>query len=143
MKSAIGSAIAAVGSFLLGVAGLVVLVLLGALWVYGVAWVSSRTIEYLFIATHFMTGVCILIFLPLAIFRFSRIVAVFGLFGSSFLFGVCTWVLGFLVTLQFWGAGGVIIGLILGVVGIVPLGGWQRPSTEIGGRSLCSSTASS
>jgi hypothetical protein len=74
MKKAIGSAFAAVGSILLAIAGLGVLLWLGSLWVYGVAWVSVRTFEYLISAAHIMTAVCILIFLPLAIFRFTRVV---------------------------------------------------------------------
>jgi hypothetical protein len=39
-----------------------------------------------------------------------------------FIFGLCTWILGVLITYEYWGGIGISIGLVLGVVGIVPLG---------------------
>ena len=46
----------------------------------------------------------------------------YGLYVASFVFGVCVWVYGFMVTYEIWGGVGVLIGLMLGIVGIVPLG---------------------
>jgi hypothetical protein len=41
---------------------------------------------------------------------------------ASYVFGVDVWMYGFLVTFDLWGSIGVLFGLFLGVVGIVPLG---------------------
>lgn len=59
--------------------------------------------------------------LPLAPFRKTRIVPAYGLYVASFVFGVCVWMYGFIVTYSFWGVGGVFIGLMLGIVGLRPL----------------------
>ena len=45
-----------------------------------------------------------------------------GFFIVSYIFGLGVWMYGFLVTYQFWGGTGTFIGLLLGVVGVVPLG---------------------
>jgi len=58
----------------------------------------------------------------LALFRTTRVVSIYGFLISSYLFGFATWILGFVITLQYWGKIGVVIGLLLGAVGIVPLG---------------------
>jgi hypothetical protein len=46
----------------------------------------------------------------------------FGIFGASFIFGLCTWILGFLATYEYLGSTGVFVGLVSGIVGIVPVG---------------------
>lgn len=69
-----------------------------------------------------MTVGCIIFLLPLSAFRETRIVPAYGLYVASFVFGVCVWVYGFAVTYEIWGGVGVFIGLILGIVEIVPLG---------------------
>jgi hypothetical protein len=64
----------------------------------------------------------IVLLLPLASFRKTRIVPAYGLYVASFVFGVCGRVSGFMVTYEIWGGVGMFIGLMLGIVGIVPLG---------------------
>jgi len=109
-----------VGWGLLGIAIIVAVVFLAALLINGMAWVSGYVFwSYLF---DVVTVVCIVLLLPLAPFRKTRIVPAYGLYVASFVFGVCVWMYGFMVTYEFWGGAGVFIGLMLGVVGIVPLG---------------------
>src|SRR5208282_5476694 len=64
----------------------------------------------------------VVVLLPLSIFRAPRIVSVWGFLIASYVFGVDVWMYGFLVTFDLWGSIGVLFGLFLGVVGIVPLG---------------------
>lgn len=67
-------------------------------------------------------AVVVLVLLPLAIFRASRSAAGTGMFYSSYLFGLTTWFLGAAVTFITWGWMGLIIGLLLAGVGVVPIG---------------------
>src|ERR1019366_44455 len=115
-------ALKGVGIVLAGIAGAVALVFLAALYIAGLAWVSENVYEYLNIAAIIAFAVCVFILLPCALFRVTRKVSVYGLLISSVIFGASTWILGFLVTLQYWGSTGVFVGVIMGVVGIVPLG---------------------
>jgi hypothetical protein len=111
-----------VGLVLAGIAGVVALVFFAALYIAGLAWVSKNVHEYLNIAATIAFAVCVIVLLPCALFRATRKFSVYGLSISSAIFGASTWILGFLVTLQYWGAIGVFVGVIMGVVGIVPLG---------------------
>ena len=64
----------------------------------------------------------ILIALPLSIFRRVRgAVAVIILY-SSFIYGLIAWFTGFIITYNYWGIFGVVLGLFLGLIGVVPLG---------------------
>ena len=64
----------------------------------------------------------VVIFLPLAIFKTTRGFAGTGIFFSSYVFGATTWFLGAAVTFATWGWPAIIIGLMLGGVGVVPIG---------------------
>ena len=111
-----------IGSVLLGLAVMAGIALLGVILINGIAWVSYHIFDYVIWASNALLAVCILVFIPLALFRTTRIVSVYGFYISSFIFGLCVWIYGFLITLQFWGVAGIIIGLVLGFVGVVPLG---------------------
>lgn len=111
-----------VGWGLLGIATFVAMLFVAALSIYGMAWVSVHVLEYLVPINDIVAVVCIVLLLPLALFRKTRIVPAYGLYVASFVFGVCVWMYGFIVTYSLWGVGGVFIGLMLGIVGIVPLG---------------------
>lgn len=106
----------------LDIAIMVALVFVAALLINGMAWVYGHVLEYLITFNNIVTLVCIVVLLPLAPFRKTRIVPAYGLYVASFVFGVCVWVYGFVVTYEIWGGVGVLIGLMLGIVGIVPLG---------------------
>jgi hypothetical protein len=115
-------ALKAAGSVILGLAVLAALVFVAALFIVGTATVSELALPILDVATAIGVLVCVLVLLPLSIFRATRIVAVWGFFVASYIFGVDVWMYGFLITYALWGAGGLLVGLILGIVGVVPLG---------------------
>jgi hypothetical protein len=73
---------------LLSAAIIAALVFLAALLINGMAWVSGYVLEYLITFNNIVTVVCIVLLLPLAPFRNV----------ASFVFGVCVWVYGFMVT---------------------------------------------
>lgn len=69
-----------------------------------------------------VVAIVVVILLPLAIFKATRGIAGTGIFFSSYVFGITTWFLGAAVTFATWGWSAVIIGLLLGGVGVVPIG---------------------
>jgi hypothetical protein len=110
------------GPILLGITFIAGMIFLALIYVRGLAWVSENVIEYLVPSAVIAVEFCLFILLPLAIIRTTRFISAFGFFGAAYLFGLTTWILGFLATLRYWGLGGVFIGLFLGIIGVVPLG---------------------
>ena len=115
-------AITSAGAMLVGIALFVGMAIAAVLYIRGLVWVSEHVIEYLMPLVVIAIMICLFILLPLAIFRKTRAASATGFFVASCLFGITTWILGFLTTLQYWGGFGVAIGLVLGIIGIVPLG---------------------
>jgi len=122
LRAVAANAITTFGVFMLGVACLSALALAPVVYILGLAWVSEHIREYIALPLSVALLLCAFIFIPLALFRTTRVVSIYGFLISSYLFGFATWILGFVITLQYWGKIGVVIGLLLGAVGIVPLG---------------------
>jgi len=114
-------ALKAAGSVIGGLTILAALLFLGGVFILGAEMVSEKALPFFETATVLAIVFCAIILLPLSIFRATRIVSVWGFFIASYLFGVYTWMVSFLVTFSLWGAGGVIVGLSLAGVGIFPL----------------------
>jgi hypothetical protein len=121
-KKRIAHSIGNFGKALLGIACFVAAAVVGVVFVKGLAWFSYHIFDYFVLATQVTLMLGLFILLPLAFFRSTRIVSVYGFLISSHLLGLTTWILGFLTTLEYWGTIAVLIGLGLGIVGIVPLG---------------------
>jgi hypothetical protein len=68
------------------------------------------------------TAICIFILAPLAIFRRTRGVAGLGLWLASFIFGGVLWIYGAVATFAYWGWIGLVIGLLVVGIGVVPMG---------------------
>jgi hypothetical protein len=66
-------------------------------------------------------AVAIFALIPLAIWRRTRGAAGVGLMVTSYIFGLTTWLLGTAVTFGSFGWLGIIIGLLVFGVGVVPL----------------------
>ncbi len=115
-------AIKAAGSVILGLAVFAALLFVCVLFIVGAATVSEKVLPILNIATVIGMILCVIILLPLTIFRTTRFIPVWGFFIASYIFGVDVWMYGFLVTYDLWGTGGILAGLFLGIVGVVPLG---------------------
>jgi hypothetical protein len=64
----------------------------------------------------------VVVLLPLAAWRRTRMWAGLGLYLMSFLFGATTWFLGAAVTFAAFGWAGLIIGLVVLGFGVVPIG---------------------
>ncbi len=104
---------------------------LGIIWIAGMLTISTLILifgvrialtinPFLNVATSIFTSICILILLPLAIFKKTRIVSIYGLLIASFVFGANLWLFSFLTTYFYWGFFGVVLGLIIIGVGVIP-----------------------
>jgi hypothetical protein len=119
------SALKTIGAVLLGIASLFAVVLLTTFWVEavdGVAWLSEKIFWSVFSAATIAFWICVSVLLPLSLFETTRKISFFGMFGGSYIFGLCTWILGFLATYEYWGGFGVFVGVGLLGIGIVPVG---------------------
>jgi hypothetical protein len=103
-------------------AGLVVVIFLASFLIVGTAYVSTTVLPYLSVIVVIGCIICIVILLPLSIFKKTPVVAMWGFFLLSFLYGLDVWLLGLMVTYHLWGIAGVLIGLVISGVGVVPLG---------------------
>jgi hypothetical protein len=110
-----------IGSVILGIIIFLTILLVGILLLIFGTSLAATIAPYviIFAAILFVIDV---IFLFLAIFPPVRRVVGITLFISSYVFGMATWIYGLAVTLSFWGIWGVVVGLLLGGVGVVPLG---------------------
>ena len=112
--------------FALAAAGLTLLLVplvLTVLLIIGAGAISEAILPILLELVAPAAGISFLLLLPLAYARKQwreRIGQL--LYLGSFLYGVCAWILAFVVTLEYWGILGVVIGFILLGVGMVPVG---------------------
>lgn len=110
-----------IGSVLLGVGISVGVILLAAFFIKGGLWLSDILFPWLTWISNIAFLICILILLPLAIFRKTRGFSGLSLYISSYIFGTTLWVSAFLLTYELWGATALFIGLFMGGIGIVPI----------------------
>jgi hypothetical protein len=122
VQQSVLSVLKAAGFVLLGVAVLLAFAFLVTLWTGGVLWISEKIVWYVWAVADAALWGCLIVLLPLSLFTATRKVSCFGLFGASFVFGLCTWVLGVLTTYEYWGGFGLFVGLVSGIVGVVPVG---------------------
>ena len=83
----------------------------------------------------------IVILLPLSMFRRLRPHTGGLLYLSSYLFGLVTWLYGFIVTCALWGGFAVVIGLMFFGVGVVLWPSWRPSSRQCGSRFSPSSSS--
>ncbi len=88
-------------------------------------WVIDTTgTVYMFLMPISWIALAIVLFvlLPLAAWRKTRGFSAIGLYVTSYIFGATTWFLGAAITFASFGWLGLIIGLLVLGVGVVPLG---------------------
>lgn len=109
------------GSFGFGLVIMVAIFLIIGLFLRGMVWASEKALPWLIDAGRIAFDICVLGLLPLCIFRRTRPWAGFGFYVASFLFGTVLFAFSCLVVVQIWGYGGLIFGLLLAGVGVVPV----------------------
>lgn len=113
--------LAGLGGLLIMGAMLLVGAAIGAVFIFGSAWASSKLLPWFSILTWIAFGLVVFVFLPLAIPRTTRGFSSIALFVASYVFGATLWMEGLLLTLFIWGIGAVFIGLFIAGVGVVPI----------------------
>ena len=87
-----------------------------------IALFAAKVYMFLLPFSWLALAISIFVLVPLAFFRKTRPAAGLGLFIASWLFGLTTWTLGVTITFLAYGWVGLIIGLLLFGVGVVPMG---------------------
>lgn len=112
---------ASLGGLLLMLSFAAVGVVIATLFFYGAAWASAKLLPLFSLLTWIAFAIVVFILLPLAISRVTRGFSSVAMFIASYVFGVTLWMMGLLLTLSIWGFTAVIIGIVLGGVGVVPI----------------------
>jgi len=115
------SRLKSIGNFCLGIVVMIAIFALIGVLIRGMVWASEVALPWLFTAGSIALDVCVFVLLPLCVFRKTRPWAGMGFFLSSFLFGTGLFAFSCIVVVQIWGYGGLIFGLLLGGIGVVPL----------------------
>jgi hypothetical protein len=110
------------GATRLAMAGVAALAMFTVVYILGLAWLFEQALHYLMLPVIVALVLCVFVFAPMSLSSKWRVGAIYGFVISSYLFAIATWTMGTLVTLEFLGGAGVVVGLILGFVGVIPLG---------------------
>lgn len=106
---------------ILGCGAMIGLAALAVFLIRGVVWVSDKVLPWLNLASEILLGVCLLVLLPMCIFRKTRPFAGVGFYFGSYLFGLTLWVFSCLVCYLLWGYRALLFGLVLAGVGVLPV----------------------
>lgn len=109
------------GGFALMAAMIAVGVTLLTLLLRGGLWISERALPWASTVSGVVFCVVVFVLLPLAIPRATRLFSSTSIFVGSYVFGATAWMLALLLAYEIWGWTGVIIGLLLGGIGVVPV----------------------
>lgn len=113
--------IKALGGVLLGIAIFVCVLALPVVFIKGSLWASEHLLQPLIVVGWIALALNILILLPLSIFKRLRSFTGGGIFLSSYIFGLVSWLLGFVLTYALWGLWAVIVGILFLGGGVVPI----------------------
>lgn len=124
---------------LLSVFGLLIPIVVAIVFLSGARWAADRLLGLLTAAGMILLAIDIVILLPLSVVRGLRSLTGGGIFFSSYLFGIATWLLGFAITYNAWGWFGVLLGVMFLGVGVVPLailacvlhGAWETAAVVV------------
>jgi len=118
---AIKTTLANIGTYILGAVIMLAVLSLPVIFIVGGVWVGEKVLPWLMLFSVIAIGFCLVILLPLTIFKATRGWAGVGFYFASYIFGLTGWFMGLLLTLALWGVLAVIIGLFLFGVGVVPI----------------------
>lgn len=110
-----------IGSYILGLCIFAGVILIAVMFVKGGVWLGARAYPWLLLIATLAFWVTVLIFLPLAIFRRTRVFAGMSTYFASYVFGLTLWFWSLLLTYSLWGIGGVVVGLFIMGIGVVPI----------------------
>jgi uncharacterized membrane protein YhaH (DUF805 family) len=109
----------------MGGAGLLMMVLFAIIptaLVLGGALIADKVLHYLVWPVVIVFLLCVVIFLPLSVFRETRTVSAIGFMISSYVFGASAWFAGLLGSYTYFGLVGTVLALCFFGFGVVPVG---------------------
>ncbi|MFZ5876610.1 MAG: hypothetical protein ACOYXU_09390 [Nitrospirota bacterium] len=109
------------GRVLFGTAILIALLALPVVFIKGSLWAAEHLLPPLIRIGAIALVLNILVLLPLSLFKSLRGFTGTTIYLSSFVFGLVTWLLGFVLTYVVWGLWAVIVGILLLGGGVVPI----------------------
>jgi len=109
------------GVFLIGAILFVATILLSSIFLVGITWLTTVLYPFILFVAQLTLQSCFFILLPLGFFKTTRTFAATGFAISAMVMAITVWLFSVLTVYQLWGFGGLIAGIILGIVGIVPL----------------------
>lgn len=109
------------GGWILWISALVLILVLMFFAIRGSVWLGEKAYPYIIWLVFGTAGICLFIFAPLSLLRSTRGASGTGFYVASFVFGFSLWVWSLLLVANIWGTYGVVIGLMLAGLGIVPL----------------------
>ncbi len=115
-----GDKIKALGTIALGVTIFVALLGIPVIIFLGITWAATHLLRPLIIVGWFAFAIVLLVLLPLSIFKGLRGFTGTTIYISSYIFGLITWLFGFVLTWVLWGGWAVIIGVLLFGGAVVP-----------------------
>lgn len=116
------NALKGIGGFLLAIAMVAAFSLFIYALIYGAAYASMLALPIMGWAVFISIATCLFLFVPLSFFHKTRLFSATGFLLASYVFGLCTWMIGLLVTLQYWGVFAVLLGFLIAGIGVVPIG---------------------
>jgi hypothetical protein len=105
----------------LGCGVMVGVLFLAVFLIRGAVWAADKALPWLNFASEILLAICILVLLPMCVFRKTRPWAGMGFYFGSYLFGLTLWAFSCLVCYDIWGYRALIIGLLLAGIGVWPV----------------------
>ena len=101
---------------------MIVLAAVPVILLTGGAWIAPKILDYLAWPVAIAFLFCLIVFLPLSLFRKTRSLSSVGFLISSYIFGASAWFAGLLASYIYCGAFWTVLALFAFGVGVVPLG---------------------
>jgi hypothetical protein len=117
MKNILGS----FGSLLLAIAFLLIIGLIIAILINGLVWFTESVYGYLILIASGLFWLGLVIFLPLAFFKKTRLLSGFAFLIAAYYYGTVLWFTGLITAYTIWGTAAVVIGIFFAAIGIIPI----------------------
>jgi len=111
-----------IGTLIFGLGFFILLILVPVLIINGSLIIGGMLLPWLISSSWIVFFLNLFVFLPLSLIKKTGEFGFSAMFLSSYVFGLTLWFAGLLLTYDIWGFFGVIVGLFLGGVGVVPVG---------------------
>ena len=109
----VGDKLKSFGSLAFGATIFVGLLAIPVILFLGIAWAAKHLLQPLIIVGWIAIAIDLAILMPLSGFRKFRGFTGGAIFISSFIFGLITWLLSFVLTWLLWGGWAVVVGVLL------------------------------